>query len=75
MEHKFLKLFVDGKWIGNKDRTITVDGEVHNLDEYAKEHGIDLPEGKKSKPKINTKEEKKDADLEGTHKTGDIEES
>jgi len=62
MEHKFLRLFVDGKWTGNDERTITINGEVHDLDEYAKEHGIDLPEGKKSKPKINTK-------------TGDIEES
>ena len=75
MEHKFLRLFKDGKWTGNKDRTIIVKGEVHDLDEYAKDHGIDLPEGKKSKPKINTKEEKKDADLEQPLKTGDIEES
>ena len=75
MEHKFLSLFKDGKWTGNEDRTITVNGGVHDLDDYAKQHGIDLPEGKKAKPKINKVEEKQDADMEQPLKTGDTEES
>jgi len=75
MEHKFLRLFKDGVWTGNDERTITINGKVHDLDDYAKQHGIDLPEGKKAKPKINKTEEKKDADMERTFKTGDTEES
>ena len=51
MEHKFLRLFIEGEWTGNADRTITVNGESHNMDEYAKEHGIKLPDSKKAKPK------------------------
>ena len=49
MEHRFLQLFVDGKWTGNPDRTIKINGEVHDMDEYAKAHGIDLPDAKKHK--------------------------
>jgi len=53
MEHRFLTLFVDGKWTGNADRSISVreGSEVvtYNLDEYAKAHGIELPDAKKHK--------------------------
>ena len=52
MEHKWLKLFVDGVWTGNPDRTIRLNnGEVVDLDEYAKSKGIELPEHKPSKKK------------------------
>ena len=46
---KILRLYSNGVWQGNPDRTITVKGEKHNLDEYAKEQGIELPDGKKTK--------------------------
>jgi len=49
MEHKFLSLFVNGKWTGNADRTIRINGEVHDMDEYAKANGITLPDAKKHK--------------------------
>jgi hypothetical protein len=63
MKHKFLRNFVDGVWT-KPTRTIIVDGEEHDLDEYAKKHKIDLPEGKKHHKKINTDiQEEKDADL------------
>ena len=53
MEHKFLRLFVDGKWTGKEDRSITINGVKHDMDEYAKEHGITLPDAKKSTKKVN----------------------
>jgi hypothetical protein len=71
MEHKFLRLFKDGVWTGNPDRSISIKGEKHNLDEYAKAHGIELPEGKKSKKTINTDIEEKHEDLERSHDSGD----
>jgi hypothetical protein len=74
MEHKFLKLFVDGVWMGSPDRTIWVNGVEHDLDEYAKAHGIELPEGKKPKKQINIVEEQH-ADMDRTGDTSDTEES
>ena len=74
MEHKFLRLFVDGKWTGHPDRIIRVNGVEHDLDEYAKAHGIKLPEGKKSKKQIN-KVEEQHADMEHQDHSGDTEES
>ena len=53
-EHKFLKLFKDGVWTGSPDRIITVNGKQHDLDEYAKAHGIELPDAKKTKNKVNS---------------------
>jgi len=53
MEHKFLKLYKDGVWTGRHDRKITVEGVEHDLDDYAQAHGIELPDAKKSKKKIN----------------------
>ena len=74
MEHKFLRLFNEkGEWLGNKDRTVTVNGEVHDLDEYCEQHNIELP-GKKSKKPVNTKEEKH-ADMEKPLDSGDSKES
>ena len=67
MEHKFLKLFVNGVWT-RPDRTIKVNGVEHDLDEYAKEHGIELPEGKKW---INTDIEEPHEDMERSHDSGD----
>ena len=75
MEHKFLKLYKDGVWIGNKERTITVKGEAHDLDVYAKQHGIELPDAKKPAIKINKQEEKRDADMEQSFESRGTEES
>ena len=47
MEHKWLRLFVDGEWTGRQDRMVRVNGS---------EHSIDLPEGKKTKTKVNSNE-------------------
>ena len=73
MEHRFLTLFVNGKWTGNADRTIRVNGEVHDMDEYAKEHGITLPDAKKTKKHINIDVKEKHEDLEQPHHDGDTE--
>ena len=70
MEHKFLRLFRNGVWTGNADRSININGEKHNLDEYAKEHGIELPEGEKW---INTDIEEPHEDMEQSHDSGDTE--
>ena len=77
MEHRFLKLFdAEGNWHGNPDRSITVNGEKHDLDEYAKEHGIELPSGPTApnKPKkVNTDIKEKHEDMERSHDSGDTE--
>ncbi len=71
MEHKWLKLFVDGVWTGNPDRTIRLNnGEVVDLDEYAKSKGIELPDAKqKHKKEVNSY-----ADMEQSHSDGHTEE-
>lgn len=57
MKHKFLRLFdANGKWT-LPERVITVGGVQHDLDDYAEQHGIELPDAKKIKPS-------KKADLE-----------
>lgn len=72
MTHKFLKLFVDGKWTGNQDRSITVNGECHDMDEYAKEHGIELPDSKHSKKHKDIKKEvNSNADMGNQDHSGD----
>lgn len=71
MTHKFLRLFVDGKWTGNEDRSVTINGEVHNIDEYAKEHGIELPDSKSKKPKDIKKEVNIHADMGKQDHSGD----
>ena len=74
MTHKFLTFFDEhGNWLGNPDRSIRVNGVVHNLDEYAKEHGIELPDSKKSKKSINTDIEEKHEDMEQSLDSGDTE--
>ena len=73
MEHKFMRLFRNGVWTGNPDRTIKINGVVHDMDEYAKKHGIELPDAKKSKKKINIDIEEKHEDMEPAHDSGDTE--
>ncbi len=70
-KHMFLRLYKDGVWHGRSDRVITVDGVEHDLDEYAKEHGIELPDSSHKKPKkekVNSY-----ADMEQTLDSGDTE--
>ena len=64
MEHKFLRNFnAEGKWT-KPSRTIRVHGVEHDMDEYAKEHGIELPDSKKhNKPKDIKKEVNTNADM------------
>ena len=61
----FLRLYKDGVWHGRSDRVINVDGVEHDLDEYAKKHGIDLPDSKKKKTKVNSNEDIRQQDDEG----------
>lgn len=78
MKHKWLRNFdADGNWT-KPERVIVVDGVEHDLDKYAKEHGIELP----SKPTKHTKHTKKadlevnsNADMEQQDGSGDTEES
>lgn len=76
MKHKFMRLFVDGKWTGKEDRSIRVQegSEVitADLDEYAKQHGIELPDAKhKIKPKDIKKEVNTNADMGHKDNSGD----
>mgnify|MGYP003627684900 FL=1 len=79
MEHKFLRLYIDGVWTGNADRTIRVNHVVHDLDQYAQEHGIQLPDSKTHKAKmVESKQKNKDkvnsyADMEQSLDSGDTE--
>lgn len=62
MEHKFLRLFKDGVWTGREDRMITLpNGDTVNMDDYAKEHGIDLPD---SSIKHTKKAKKKEINID-----------
>ena len=73
MEHKFMRLFVDGVWTGNADRSISIAGVKHDMDEYAKQHGIELPDAKKSKKTINKDVKEKHEDMERSHDSRDTE--
>ena len=74
MEHKWMRLFVDGKWTGRDDRKVTLsDGSEHRIDDLAKKHGLELPEGKKSKKQINKDIEEKHGDMESSHDSADTE--
>tara|TARA_R100001460_G_scaffold56043_2_gene95475 strand:- start:313 stop:525 length:213 start_codon:yes stop_codon:yes gene_type:complete len=65
MEHKWLKNFdADGNWT-KPERILHIGGEVHDLDEYAKKHGIDLPDSKNKKTKVNSNEDIQRQDDEG----------
>ncbi len=74
---KILRLFdADGNWTGNPDHSITVNGVKHDVYEYAKANGIELPgkPHKKSKKQVNTDiQEKEHADLEQSHDSGHTE--
>ena len=71
MKHKWLRNFdSEGVWHGNPDRTITVNGVTHDLDEYAKQHGIELPNSKAKKEKKTKKEVNSYADMEQSHDEG-----
>ena len=73
MIHKWMRNYdINGVWTKSQ-RKINVDGVEHDLDEYAKQHGIDLPDGKKSKKQINTDIEEKHEDMEQSLDSGDIE--
>ncbi len=75
MEHKFLRNFdAEGKWT-KPSRIIRVDGVEHDMDEYAKEHGITLPDSKSKKHKDIKKEVNTYADMEKQDDSGDTEES
>ena len=50
-------LYVDGVYVGNSSRTVTIYGETHKLDAIAKEVGIELPKVQKPVKQVNTKEE------------------
>ena len=71
MSHKWLRGYVDGVWT-KPERKIKVDGEWHDLDEYAKKVGVHLPDTyeqehgmlKKSKKQVNTDIKEKHADME-----------
>ncbi len=65
MKHRWLRKFDSkGVWHGNPDRTISVDGRTHDLDEYAKLHGVELPDSKVKKEKKTKKEVNSYADME-----------
>lgn len=70
----WFKLFVDGEWTGSKDRTVHIKGVETDIDEWSKQHGIELPEGKKAHKQIN-KVEEQHADLDRSGDTSDTEES
>jgi len=75
MEHRFLRLFdKDGNWKGNPDRTIKINGVVHDMDEYAKAHGIKLPDVKKNKKHINIDIEENHEDMGQSFSSADTEE-
>jgi len=66
MEHKFLRLFKHGVWTGREDRMITLpNGDTVNMDDYAKEHGIDLPDSS-IKPTKKAKKKEINIDIEET---------
>jgi hypothetical protein len=70
MEHKFLNVFVDGVW-PRPERKIKVDGVEYDMDEYAKEHGIELPDSKSKQHKDIKKEVNTNADMGKQDHSGD----
>tara|TARA_R100000734_G_C3248972_1_gene51152 strand:+ start:290 stop:550 length:261 start_codon:yes stop_codon:yes gene_type:complete len=65
---------VEGNYHGPEDHKIHVDGVEYDMYQYAKEHGIELPDAKKSKKKINKDIEEKHGDMESSQHSGDTEE-
>lgn len=78
MEHKFLRNFDEhGRWTKHsRDIRIEVNGEIVtvDMDKYAAEHGIELPDSKFFKKKKDIKEESYE-DMAETHDGGDSQES
>tara|TARA_R100001460_G_scaffold72848_1_gene113670 strand:+ start:2110 stop:2346 length:237 start_codon:yes stop_codon:yes gene_type:complete len=78
MEHKFLRNFDEhGVWTKpSRMIRVVIDGEMKtvDMDEYAEEHGIELPDKKFHVKKKDIKV-KKDEDMGETHPEGDSEES
>jgi hypothetical protein len=71
MTHKFLRNFdSNGHWT-KPTRIIRVDGVEHDMDEYAKEHGIELPDSKKHNPKDIKKEVNIHGDMGQQDDSGD----
>ena len=71
MEHKFLRNFnAEGEWT-KPSRTIRVNGVEHDMDEYAKEHGIKLPDSKSKQHKDIKKEVNTNADMGHKDNSGD----
>jgi len=71
MKHKFLRNFdAEGHWT-KPSRIITVNGVEHDMDEYAKEHGIELPDSKSKKHKDIKKEVNTHADMGKQDHSGD----
>tara|TARA_R110000803_G_scaffold4020_3_gene13773 strand:+ start:8630 stop:8902 length:273 start_codon:yes stop_codon:yes gene_type:complete len=81
MEHKFIRNFdKNGVWTKeSRDIRVKIKGEVQvvNMDDYAKEHGIELPDAKATKKpakQVNIDiQEEQDADMEQQDDTRDIE--
>jgi hypothetical protein len=71
MEHRFMRLYKDGVWTGKPDRSITVKGVQHNLDEYAEQHGIELPDSKSKPSKKSKTQVNSNADMEHKDSSGD----
>jgi len=78
MEHRWLRNFDEtGRWTKHsRDIRIEVNGEIItvDMDEYAEELGIELPDSKWFKKKKDIKVVK-DEDMEETHDGGDSKES
>ena len=78
MEHKFLRNFDEhGNWTKDtRDIRVEVDGEmvVVDMDEYAKKHGIELPDQKKVMKHKDVKVHKHE-DMAESHGEGDSKES
>lgn len=74
MAFNHMKLYTqEGVWQGRKDRKITIKGVEHNIDKWAQDNGIELPDAKNSKKTINTDVEEKHEDMERSHDSGDTE--
>jgi hypothetical protein len=82
MKHNWLRLFdSEGNWHGAPDHTIRINGETHDVYEYAKKHGIQIPTAPNTpnKPKKTKKvnidiEENSYGDMEQTHSSESVEE-
>lgn len=65
----------EGNYHGPADHKIMVNGEEHDLYEYAKQHNIQLPGSKVEKPiNIDIDIEKKDGNMGQPHDEGSAEE-